>query len=111
MKFAREDGEEHLARHFDRVTREDIDGRLEFADRNEVEEWLAGAPGPLAVAFGAALSFAGHWVSGGKWSLRELRDLDPDLATRWLAARDAPAELTEEVLAAGGGPLFDGYRA
>jgi SAM-dependent methyltransferase len=40
LKFSREDGEEHLGRHFARVTREDIDGRLEFADRAEVEEYV-----------------------------------------------------------------------
>jgi len=40
LKFSREDGEEHLGRHFERVAREDIDGRFEFADRAEVEEYL-----------------------------------------------------------------------
>jgi SAM-dependent methyltransferase len=40
LKFSREDGEEHLSRHFDRVRREDIDGQLEFADRSEVEEYV-----------------------------------------------------------------------
>jgi SAM-dependent methyltransferase len=40
LKFAREDGDELLGRHFARVTREDIDGRLEFADRAEVEEYV-----------------------------------------------------------------------
>jgi ubiquinone/menaquinone biosynthesis C-methylase UbiE len=40
LKFSREDGEDHLGRHFARVTREDIDGRLEFADRAEVEEYV-----------------------------------------------------------------------
>jgi SAM-dependent methyltransferase len=40
LKFAREDGEEHLGRHFARVTRDDIDGRLEFGDRAEVEEYV-----------------------------------------------------------------------
>jgi SAM-dependent methyltransferase len=40
LKFSREDGEEHLRRHFDRVSREDIDGRLEFADRAEVEDYV-----------------------------------------------------------------------
>ena len=40
LKFSREDGEEHLRRHFERVSREDIDGRLEFADRSEVEEYV-----------------------------------------------------------------------
>jgi hypothetical protein len=58
-----------------------------------------------------ALAFAGRWVSGGKWLLRELRELDPAFADRWLAARDEPAPFAEEVLERGGGPLFDGYRA
>ena len=40
LKFSREDGEEHLRRHFDRVTSLDIDGQLEFADRDEVEEYV-----------------------------------------------------------------------
>ena len=40
LKFSREDGEEHLYRHFAQVTREDIDGQLEFADRAEVEEYV-----------------------------------------------------------------------
>lgn len=57
-----------------------------------------------------ALAIAGRWVSGGKWLLRELRELDPALAARWLAARDEPAALAAEVLAQAGGPLFDGYR-
>jgi hypothetical protein len=40
LKFSREDGEEHLHRHFERVSREDIDGHLEFADRSEVVEYV-----------------------------------------------------------------------
>jgi SAM-dependent methyltransferase len=40
LKFSREDGEEILARRFERVRREDIDGRLEFADRDQVEEYV-----------------------------------------------------------------------
>ena len=40
LKFAREDGEEHLGRHFARVTRQDIDGQLEFVDRAGVEEYV-----------------------------------------------------------------------
>ena len=40
LKFSREDGEDHLRRHFGDVTREDIDGKLEFADRAEVEEYV-----------------------------------------------------------------------
>ncbi len=58
----------------------------------------------------AALTFAGRWISGGKWLLRELRELDPAWADRWLAARDEPAALATEVLTHSGGPLFDGYR-
>jgi hypothetical protein len=58
-----------------------------------------------------ALAFAGRWLSTGKWLLRELRELDPDFAARWLAARDEPAALAAEVLAEAGGPLFEGYRA
>ncbi|MCM4077533.1 nucleotidyltransferase domain-containing protein [Paractinoplanes hotanensis] len=59
----------------------------------------------------AALAFAGRWLSSGKWLLRELRELDPDFAARWLAARDDPSRVAGEVLGRAGGPLFDGYRA
>nr|WP_296071496.1 hypothetical protein [uncultured Actinoplanes sp.] len=55
-----------------------------------------------------ALAAGGRWVSGGKWLLREF---DPGLAARWLAARDEPAGFAAEVLAGAGGPLFEGYRA
>ena len=61
-----------------------------------------------------ALHAAGHWLGAGKWLLRELRDCDPVLAQRWLAARDDPAKvaaLAREVLETAGGPLFDGYHA
>lgn len=61
-----------------------------------------------------ALAFAGHWNGTGKWLLRELRLLDPDLAGRWLAAHgdaEAIAAFAREVLDQAGGPLFDGYRA
>jgi SAM-dependent methyltransferase len=40
LKFARENGEDLLGPHFARVRREDIDGRLEFADRTAVEEYV-----------------------------------------------------------------------
>jgi SAM-dependent methyltransferase len=40
LKFSREDGEVHLRRHFAEVRRTDIDGRLEFADHAEVEEYV-----------------------------------------------------------------------
>jgi hypothetical protein len=59
----------------------------------------------------AALAFAGRWLGGGKWLLRELRELDPVLADDWLAARDDPAPFAGRVLSTVGGPLFDGYRA
>lgn len=60
-----------------------------------------------------ALSLARHWTGGGKWLLRELRDLDPGLAGRWVAAHGDPAAvaaLAREVLDRAGGPLFDGFR-
>ena len=40
LTFARETGEELLARHFATVRREDVDGTLEFADRAEVDEYV-----------------------------------------------------------------------
>ena len=40
LKFSREDGETILTRRFERVRREDIDGRIEFADRGRVEEYV-----------------------------------------------------------------------
>ncbi len=59
-----------------------------------------------------ALLLAGRWGGSGKWLLRELRDADPDLAERLVAAVGHPARLTEladEVLSRGGGRLWDGY--
>ena len=71
-----------------------------------------------ATAWGAAardaLAFAGRWNGGGKWLLRELRALDPDLADRWLAAHGDPAAIADFVrrlLDQVGGPLFEGYHA
>jgi hypothetical protein len=58
----------------------------------------------------AALSLADHWTGKGKWCLRELLDLDENLAQRWLAARHDPSGFAREVLAGAGGPLFEGYR-
>ena len=66
------------------------------------------------VAAQDALAFADRWAGNGKWLLRELRDLDPELAQRWLAASgDAEAieTIVNEVLTRMGGPLFDGFRA
>ncbi|NUR77615.1 MAG: class I SAM-dependent methyltransferase [Thermoleophilia bacterium] len=40
LKFNRENGAELLTRHFARVQRKDLDGRLEFANRAEVEEYV-----------------------------------------------------------------------
>ena len=59
-----------------------------------------------------ALAGAGHWTGTGKWLLRELRDLDPVAAGRWLAAAGDPAAIEtfgKETLDRYGGPLFDGY--
>lgn len=55
-----------------------------------------------------------HWLGGGKWLLRELRDLNPGLADRWVAAHRDPiaiAMFANSVLDRIGGPLFDGYHA
>jgi hypothetical protein len=94
--------------------------RLRYALTDLLDDYThAGDPGERTViatvlwieSGRAALAFAGGWVSGGKWLLRELRTLDPVLAERWLAAREDPAAFATEVLAGAGGPLFDGYRA
>jgi len=61
-----------------------------------------------------ALHAGRHWLGGGKWLLRELRDLDADLAGRWVAAHGDPravAVFAREVFDGVGGPLFDGYHA
>lgn len=63
--------------------------------------WLASAE--------LALLAAGHWTGNGKWLLRELRDLDPALAARWVEARRSPGPFAAEVLERAGGPLFEGY--
>jgi hypothetical protein len=58
-----------------------------------------------------ALQARRQWVGGGKWLLRELRDLDERLAGRWVTAHGDPlavAALAGEVLGWVGGPLFDG---
>lgn len=40
LSFNRENGDELLGRHFAAVRREDIDGQLEFADRDEVDAYV-----------------------------------------------------------------------
>lgn len=40
LTFARENGSELLAAHFARVTREDVDGTMQFADRSAVEAYV-----------------------------------------------------------------------
>jgi SAM-dependent methyltransferase len=40
LKFSREDGAEQLAPHFASVERIDLDGRLEFADRAQVDDYV-----------------------------------------------------------------------
>jgi hypothetical protein len=60
-----------------------------------------------------ALALAGHWSGTGKWLLRELRDADPELAARMVAAIGDPAALTaaaDEVLAPAGGRLWAGLK-
>lgn len=60
-----------------------------------------------------ALMLGTRWPGDGKWLQRELRDYDPDLADRWLAAHgDSTAirNLLQEVLGQAGGPLFAGHR-
>ncbi|MFK4089668.1 nucleotidyltransferase domain-containing protein [Kribbella sp. NPDC020789] len=59
-----------------------------------------------------ALAFNRHWTGAGKWLLRELRALDPNLADRWLAAHGNPPAITafaHHILDQAGGPLFNGY--
>ena len=58
------------------------------------------------------LAFAGRWSGSGKWLLRELREYDPDMAARWLAAHGDPeaiAAYVRDLLDRNGGPLFEGY--
>lgn len=60
-----------------------------------------------------ALAFSRRWTGSGKWLLRELRELDPELAERWLSAHADPAAIADfiqDVLDQAGGPLFAGYR-
>jgi SAM-dependent methyltransferase len=40
LKFAREDGEEHLRPHFSTIDRIDVDGVLELTDRASVEDYV-----------------------------------------------------------------------
>lgn len=58
------------------------------------------------------LAFAGCWPGAGKWLLRGLRGLNPELAADWLAAAGDAGRIeafAREVLERIGGPLFDGY--
>lgn len=62
----------------------------------------------------AALRLGGSWVGRGKWLLREMRAMDPDLADAWLAAAGHPARVVDfarRVLEPVGGILYDGYRS
>jgi hypothetical protein len=64
-------------------------------------------------------AMAGAWRGKGKWLLRELREADPGFADDLVTAVGAHGggdagpliAVVERVLAASGGPLFDGYRA
>ncbi len=60
-----------------------------------------------------ALALAGYWSGSGKWLLRELRDADPGLAARMVAAIGDPAALAgvaDEVLARAGGRFWAGLK-
>lgn len=60
-----------------------------------------------------ALMPGSRWPGDGKWLLRELRDYDPDIANRWLAAHGnctAIRDLLQEILDQAGGALFAGHR-
>jgi hypothetical protein len=60
-----------------------------------------------------ALVLAGHWLGTGKWLLRELREADPVLADRMVAAIGSPARLTQladDVLGRAGGQFWAGLR-
>jgi hypothetical protein len=66
------------------------------------------------VAAQQTLAFADRWAGNGKWLLRELRELDPELADLWLAAfgdAEAIEAFVREFLNRTGGPLFEGFRA
>jgi hypothetical protein len=80
----------------------------------------AGDPGERTVVAAAVwtavaqhtLAFAGHWTGHGKCLLRELRDLDPDVAQGWLdACGDGPATaaLGRQLLDGHGGAFFAGH--
>jgi hypothetical protein len=104
------------------LTREEID-RQRYAltdlidDLNhavDVAERITMTATGWVAAGDAALRLGGHWTGRGKWLLRELRDMDPELAGEWLAAAGSAARtatFAREVLDRSGGPLFDGYRA
>jgi ubiquinone/menaquinone biosynthesis C-methylase UbiE len=57
LSFTRENGEELLGRCFARVRREDVDGRIAFANRAEVEEYVGAsiAMSPFAANLPAAI--------------------------------------------------------
>ena len=60
-----------------------------------------------------ALLVGGHWLGSGKWLLRELREADPSLAERMVAAIGDSTRLTEaaeEVLGRAGGRFWAGLR-
>jgi hypothetical protein len=59
-----------------------------------------------------ALALAGHWSGSAKWLLRELRDAEPALADRMVAAIGDPERVqrvADHVLARAGGRFWAGY--
>jgi SAM-dependent methyltransferase len=72
LKFAREDGQAHLAPHFATIRRIDLDGQLQFADRAQVADYVdasismspfsdnlpATIPEPFAVRRGSSIFVA-----------------------------------------------------
>ncbi len=60
-----------------------------------------------------ALLADGYWLGSGKWLLRELRENNPVLAERLIAAMGDPDRLTDvadDVLGRSGGRLWAGLR-
>ena len=90
----------------------------DLADERPRPEAAAVAVEVWRVTAELALAGAGRWSGTGKWLVRELSDLDPDLAVRLdEALREALAgdvrplgELAGEVLERCGGRLWAGFR-
>ncbi|MBB5868317.1 hypothetical protein F4553_001696 [Allocatelliglobosispora scoriae] len=105
---ARSEAERDWARYGLTDLLDDLVHATDEAERTVIAAFAWRAAGDLT------LGFADRWTGTGKWLLRELRDLDPAVADRWLAAHGDPeaiAAYIRELLDRNGGPLFEGYRA